>query len=82
MEAECVTAVKKLAPWDVTSADLQGNVGESSPLKMVARHFMLSLCQLTPLNLEEPLPVGRRSTALGFTLTVRPAPRLCPEPCL
>ena len=40
------------------------------PLKMVARHFMLSLCQLTPLNLEEPLPVGALLRALGFTVTV------------
>lgn len=40
------------------------------PLKMVARHFMLSLCQLTPLNLEEPLPVGALLRALAFTVTV------------
>ena len=43
------------------------------PLKMVARHFMLSLCQLTPLNLEEPLPVGALFKALAFTVTVSPA---------
>lgn len=45
-----------------------------SPLKMVARHFMLSLCQLTPLNLEEPLPVGALFRALAFTVTVSPVP--------
>ncbi len=47
---------------------------ERSPLKMVARHFMLSLCQLTPLNLEEPLPVGALFRALAFTVTVSPVP--------
>ncbi len=45
-----------------------------SPLKIVARHFMLSLCQLTPLNLEEPLPVGALFRALAFTVTVSPVP--------
>lgn len=32
----------------------------SIPLKMVARHFMLSLCQLTPRNFEDPLPRALR----------------------
>ena len=45
---------------------------------MVARHFMLSLCQLTPLNLEEPLPLGALLRALAFTVTVSPVLAIWP----
>ena len=52
---------------------VNSDVTASPPLKMVARHFMLSLCQLTPLNLEDPLPVGALFRALALTVTVTPA---------
>lgn len=54
----------------------QQQAQQQSPLKMVARHFMLSLCQLTPLNLEEPLPEGALLRALALTVTSSPGPAL------